>query len=106
MKQIKHDGKAVSYVLNSYLAIEPWRRNSDDFLHHVKEMPQSGWTAFGTNYYLTKPHKNPLVYVGPWIHYICALTDKYLLDISEVASLLLAAVTQAYMPYYFLHVAV
>ena len=98
-------GEAVAHVYKVYEKIPLWRRSSTGLLDHICGRKNTGITPLGTKYWTIECHVNPLVYVGPWVHYLCVLTYKYCLNVVEVVSLIRAAATSAYTPYFFAVVA-
>lgn len=94
-------GSAVTYVYDTYTQIPLWRRDSVAYLELIySETPHSGRLPYGLSYYVMECHNNPLVYCGPWIHYLCALYYRFHLDYVELVSLLRAAGSNAYTPYF------
>ena len=98
-------GEAVAHVYKVYEKIPLWRRSSTELLDRISRRRNTGVTPLGTKYWTLECHVNPLVYVGPWVHYVCVLTYKYGLNVVEVLSLIRAAATSAYTPYFFAVVA-
>ena len=69
--------------------------------HLYGSLKPSGNTRGKIQYYTTECHTNPLVYVGPWIHFIAILTYRYKLTYVETTSIIRAAGTKSYSPYFF-----